>query len=236
MVWAQSGSLAAAIYHCGYSASGSPVRLGAVHQTDIHGGMQTWLFSLHQWIQSATWSKVGDRRDKASIMSTYEPIAIANALLVIAGKNGETLSPMKLQKLVYFSHGWHLGLGHGPLSNEEAEAWQWGPVFPSLYHAVKRWGSGSIYGPITKTVLGQRVPGRRRSRETIEPSIPSGDQFTMNLLERIWEVYGEMTALQLSALSHVDGGPWDLAPNGRGSLISNQSIADFFSAKVATNG
>ncbi len=168
----------------------------------------------------------------------HEPIAVANNFLEIAEASDEHLTPMKLQKLVFFSHGWHLGFNHGPLSTEEAEAWEWGPVFPSLYHAVKTWGSGPILEPITKIVLKPRRAGRRRERAVITPSIPAGeDQFALDLLDRIWEVYGEMTALQLSALSHETGGPWEQARQSRirSAVISNQSIAEHFGARIAAN-
>ena len=171
-------------------------------------------------------------------MPPHTPIAIANNVLDIAGQHDEQLSPMKLQKLVFFSHGWHLGFNHGPLSSEEAEAWQWGPVFPSLYHAVKTWGSGSILEPITRTIFPPRRPGQRRAPTVTTPTIPDDDGFALGLLERTWEVYGGMTALQLSALSHEEGGPWDQAYGDgqtRSVVIPNESIAKFYSARAAAN-
>ena len=165
----------------------------------------------------------------------YEPHNVANNLLQIAKRNGEDLSPMKLQKLVYFSHGWNLGLGHGPLSTEEAQAWQWGPVFPSLYQAVKTWGSGAILQPITRVVIQPRRPGQRRKREVITPYIDEDDEFTLALLQRVWEVYGGMTAMQLSTLSHKEDGPWALAQRERKNTISNESIAAYFRGRIVTN-
>ena len=171
-------------------------------------------------------------------MPPHSPVAIANNVLDIASQHDEQLTPMKLQKLVFFSHGWHLGLDHGPLSSEEAEAWQWGPVFPSLYHAVKTWGSGPILEPITRIIFKPRRRGQRRARKETTPSISDEDEFAIRLLNRVWEVYGGMTALQLSALSHKEGAPWDLA-RGKGQnrsvIIPNESIADFYSARIAAN-
>ena len=79
---------------------------------------------------------------------SYLAAAVANSFLEIAKSAGEPLDPMKLQKLVYFGHGWHLGYEPGALSVENAQAWRWGPVFPDLYHAIKIWGSGPIMEPV----------------------------------------------------------------------------------------
>ena len=169
----------------------------------------------------------------------YEPCGIANNVLEIAEANGAQLSPMKLQKLVYFGHAWHLGLDHGALSSEAAEAWQWGPVFPSLYHAVKTWGSGPIIEPITQIVLkSPMVAGLPRRRLRTTPRIPDTDQYALSLLERIWEVYGGMTALQLSAITHERGGPWRQAYGDgtiRSVVIPDESIAVFYKAMAAAN-
>ena len=54
---------------------------------------------------------------------TYQAVAIANAFIDIGKQNNATdLTPMKLQKLVYFAHGWNLGATGRPLINEEVEA------------------------------------------------------------------------------------------------------------------
>jgi uncharacterized phage-associated protein len=74
----------------------------------------------------------------------YDPKAIANYLLEVAKNHNETLTPMKIQKLVYFANGWHLALKNEPLINEQVEAWPYGPVIPSLYRAFRRFGDQAI--------------------------------------------------------------------------------------------
>ena len=75
---------------------------------------------------------------------SYPAKAVANYFIDIARCEGEQLSPMKIQKLVYFAHGWYLALYDEPLLDEKIEAWRYGPVVPSLYHEFKRYGSGTI--------------------------------------------------------------------------------------------
>ena len=44
---------------------------------------------------------------------------------------------MKVLKLVYISHGFHLALTNDPLIKENVMAWQYGPVIPELYFQLK---------------------------------------------------------------------------------------------------
>ncbi|MDQ2798684.1 MAG: DUF4065 domain-containing protein, partial [Armatimonadota bacterium] len=60
---------------------------------------------------------------------------------------GDLISNLKLQKLVYYAQGCHLGLYDAPLFPETIKAWVHGPVVPDLYHAYKQYGSGPIPAP-----------------------------------------------------------------------------------------
>ena len=131
------------------------------------------------------------------------------------------ISPLKLQKLVYVSHGWNLGVFGEPLVNDEyAEAWRYGPVFPSLYHEFKDFGSK----PIDRWATDESDPN---FAPTV-PQIESIDTQTPELLERVWEGYGHFTPGQLSALTHAEGTPWYEAwhdsPGWRNLHIDNKVI------------
>src|SRR3569833_3739547 len=76
----------------------------------------------------------------------YDAKAVANYILDIADERGVAVSPMKLLKLVYFSHGWHLAVTGKPLLNEQVEAWKFGPVVSELYHEFKAFGNSPING------------------------------------------------------------------------------------------
>ena len=56
----------------------------------------------------------------------FSPKAIANFFLSLAKQSGEAITPMKLQKLVYYAHGWFAGHTGTPLINETVEAWHTG--------------------------------------------------------------------------------------------------------------
>jgi uncharacterized phage-associated protein len=141
----------------------------------------------------------------------YDPKAIANYFLDLGSAQDKPLSPMKLQKLVYFANGWYLALKGTPLINEQVEAWKFGPVIPSLYGEFKCYGDQ----PVTEKAehhVTERLGGFRVRYHRSVPSIddiPDQAQFTKAFLDRIWETYGSYTAIQLSNETHREGSPWD---------------------------
>ena len=74
----------------------------------------------------------------------YDAIAIANWFLDRAFSGGDSLTPMKLQKMVYIAHGWSLGLSDNSLIHDAVEAWKWGPVIRSVYREFRDFGAETI--------------------------------------------------------------------------------------------
>src|SRR6266567_4998834 len=128
----------------------------------------------------------------------YDPKSIANVFLALAEAEGKRLTPLQLMKLVYIAHGWYLALTNKPLISERAEAWQYGPVIPSLYREFKGFGNSSI----------TRRAGEL-SFETLPPLPPDGEDGGLHrFLQKIWTIYGKYTGAQLSTLTHQEGTPW----------------------------
>jgi uncharacterized phage-associated protein len=138
----------------------------------------------------------------------YVPSAVANEFLQRGIDMGSLLTPMQLQKLVYISHGWNLGVGEGQLFSESVQAWKYGPVIPSLFHEFKVFGKL----PITKLsglsdVEEVGEPGDDGS--TVEkPFIDPWDTDRIKLIDWVWLKYGHLSGYQLSELTHEDGTPW----------------------------
>lgn len=91
--------------------------------------------------------------------------------------SGWTLTNLKLQKLLYLADMNYAGQTGQRLINEDFEAWDYGPVLPSVYHACKPfgskpvpnvfWGVGSITGTneaawldLAWTSLKDQTPGQ----------------------------------------------------------------------------
>ncbi|MCY4320403.1 MAG: DUF4065 domain-containing protein [Alphaproteobacteria bacterium] len=149
----------------------------------------------------------------------YSAKEIANFFLERYSKYG--ITPLKLQKLIYIAHGWCLGLYDIALVwDEYAEAWEYGPVFPSIYHEFKEFGRGPISRMATEIKMNENY-------ELVEktPKIKKQDKETRRLLERIWEIHGDHSGLFLSSLTHEKNSPWyETVKSKNGTLKKNEHI------------
>ncbi len=162
-------------------------------------------------------------------MKTHSALAVANWFLARAEREGTFLDPMKVQKLVYFAHGWSLALTGIPLIEEHPEAWDYGPVVPSVYHEFKKFGRAAIKGRATS----RYTHGSEKLEDIthsifVEPKIDE-DEDAEKLLGRVWDVYGPLTGVQLSNMTHVTSGAWyktyhELANGVRGVGIPDDLI------------
>ena len=154
----------------------------------------------------------------------YRSIAVANWFI----ESVPSLSPLKLQKLIYFAHGWHLAIWNQPLIDEFVEAWDYGPVVPNVYHEFKQFGNQPI------TSLGKILQrGDDRKFRLFSPRVPAEeDTEGSDLLRKIVQVYDKYTALQLSAETHRPGTPWAKIraqyPNRKSVDIPDEMIRDYF--------
>ena len=156
---------------------------------------------------------------------TCSAIAVANHFIQ---EHPDEITHLKLQKLVYISHGWHLGIFRKKLVEDElAEAWKHGPVFPSIYHSFKQFGSKPIDG------LATELDEKGRQIVSVLPS----DEEKIELLQAIWEVYGHLTGPDLSNLTHAERTPWSKTWNANPGLrnlnIRNEEIEKHYRGKLA---
>lgn len=128
----------------------------------------------------------------------YTAQAIANFFLW-----QEQITQMKLHKLLYYAAGWHLGFTREPLFDEDIEAWQYGPVVPSIYLEFRSFGARPI-----DEVACELVPGQDARFRVRVPRVEPSDEEIQRFLGRVWKVYGSRTAAQLSGMTHAAGGPW----------------------------
>jgi len=171
---------------------------------------------------------------------TFSADAVANYFLMLADREERSLDPMKLQKLVYFAHGWHLALTGRPLLSEPIQAWSYGPVIYSIYSEFKKYGDQPI------TSRAQEIRVENDGVATYEPDIKMenqdlswGKSVSKAIIERVWALYKDYTGIQLSNLTHTEGTPWltikNTFPDGkipRGINIPNELIKKFFKQKM----
>ncbi len=123
---------------------------------------------------------------------------------------GDTISNLKLQKLVYYAQGFALAiLGHA-LFEEKIEAWQHGPVVPELYQKYKSYGAGGIPMP-------EHVDYSKFSKEV------------QKLLDDVYYVYGQFSAWKLRNMTHEET-PWKTTANN--ATIPLPVMQDYFKTLV----
>lgn len=150
----------------------------------------------------------------------YSAMAVANAFIRRASEQRlSNLTPMKLQKLLYFAQSWHLALNHAPLIDESFHRWQYGPVIPSLYHDFKEYGANPIvnYGGHFIVQNGQFV----KAYPIVQDNDPA-----WNFIDKIIDVYGNFSGPQLSELTHQSNSAWAKSGPPDGGVIPNEMMAE----------
>lgn len=150
---------------------------------------------------------------------TVKPVEIAKWFINrIDREAGETISHLKVQKLVYYAQAWHLANYGFPLFEEEIEAWTHGPVVLSVWNKFKGYGYEAI-PPQGEARIGEDVA---------------------DFLEAVFDRYGQLGAKTLERKTHEEY-PWKEA---RGSLpleercktpISKMLMRDWYGAKIGKN-
>jgi uncharacterized phage-associated protein len=139
-------------------------------------------------------------------------LAVANEFIKKAQAEGNhSLTNMKLQKLVYITHGFALAVHDKPLlDKEDVYAWQFGPVIKDLYDRLRFYGSGEVT---------QFLPAPHEVTDSSE----------LELIDAVWQGYGHHSAYALSAVTHEPNTPWTNTWNEtRFGVISNNMIRDHY--------
>lgn len=137
----------------------------------------------------------------------YSAMQVANAFIDKKDKI-PALTPMKLQKLMFFAQSWYLKMNNCRLINDEFTRWRYGPVIQSIYYEFAYAGGGVIEQK-AKDFTGENVS------YTLSPQ---DDHF----IDRVIATYGEFSGWQLSEMTHDQKGAW--AMNALGTVISNEEM------------
>lgn len=150
-------------------------------------------------------------------MAGHSAIAVANYFLDLSHRdNVRDMDALKVMKLVYFAHGWHLAMLDEPLLVERIQAWPYGPIVEDLYHEVKRFGRNPIKGKLSDP-----------SHSSSEMNLARTEPDTLGVLNRVWETYGKrFNGVQLSNMTHLPGTPWREMADAVGGSPRDQVIDD----------
>lgn len=111
------------------------------------------------------------------------------------------VSPLKLQKLLFYSQVWYYVKYKKILFKDDIESWILGPVVYNVWNAFRFIRRGDII-----------------NLNKVNPSISLNEEVTCHL-DEIWKIYGRFTGLELVDLTHEES----LWLDARGDISSNVS-------------
>jgi uncharacterized phage-associated protein len=117
--------------------------------------------------------------------------AVADYILgKIVMDEGDSITNLKLQKIVYYCQAWNMALHDAPLFDDPIEAWVHGPAVPALYRRFKKYGFNAVDVSAVVTDPMNELADRDRS-----------------LIDEVWDVYGVFSGSQLRNMTHKER-PW----------------------------
>lgn len=124
-------------------------------------------------------------------------------------EHGDTISNLKLQKMLYYMQGFHLAFFDTPLFDDEIYAWQYGPVVPSVYNEYKRYNAKAI-------------------------NLPKGDIIRLTddeetVFNNVYNEYGQFSAVALMNMSHAEM-PWKTTKISQ--VIDKEKIRKYFKTQI----
>lgn len=134
---------------------------------------------------------------------------VSRLLLAWACENGDLITNLKLQKLLYYAQAWHLVNYKKPLFSDNIEAWEFGPVIPSIYTHWKNYKSSPIpYKP---------------NREEDKPFTEEQRSY----LHEFARVFMNFSATALVSMTHNEA-PWQQAFEKSDKVISQDNMLKFY--------
>lgn len=162
----------------------------------------------------------------------YKAKQVANAFITLANQDGLPIDPMKLQKLLYYANGYFVAERDGqPLINEYFEAWDYGPVVPTVYYEFREYKDQSI--------RRYAYTWNEKLRRMIIAPQPVNDPAAEETIAWVWKNYKQFSGRELSEMTHKIGAPWSLARHRaansgmRNERLEIKEIRDHFAQLAA---
>ena len=152
------------------------------------------------------WRRINENR----ITMAYDVKEIAKKIIAKTDtEHGDTISNLKLQKMLYYMQGFHLAFFGTPLFEEEIKAWQYGPVVPSVYEEYKRYESKAIdlpEGPVIELTEDEEA-----------------------VFDNVYDEYNQFSAVALMKMTHEES-PWRSTEISQ--VIDKEKIKQFFKTQI----
>lgn len=128
--------------------------------------------------------------------------------------DGDLITPLKMQKIVYYAYVWTLIKNNKKLFDDKIEAWPNGPVVVNLYHSLKKYNCRPI---------DIEFVGKSKDIYTILKKLPNNIKKT---IDEVYDQYIIKSAFELVSLTHNEK-PWIEAREGLSTnQVSHNQITD----------
>ena len=124
--------------------------------------------------------------------------------------NLSEITPLGLQKLLYFCQGYSLALESAPIFPEECEAWPHGPVYQEIYHLFKSFK----YNPIDD----DRFIILNNSKDALS-------EREKQIIDLVSATFGAYSGKTLETITHSED-PWENTPLN--SIIKKSLIKKYY--------
>jgi uncharacterized phage-associated protein len=153
---------------------------------------------------------------KVKVPPMAAALDVADYLIALAAADTDEpdyLSPLRLQKLLYYAQGWSLANRDRPIFGEPIEAWTHGPVVRKVYAHF-----ASLHGDLIRSGCN----GKPLSDEDKE------------FVGLVWDAYKEFSATALRNKTHQEES-WKSAYRGPNEgqapgIITDESLRDYFTS------
>jgi len=122
------------------------------------------------------------------------------------------ITPMKLQKLMYFTCRDYLKKTGRQLISEPFEVWKYGPVLSSVYGEFSSFGSNPI-DAYAKDAKGNSVAVSEKDNPTLK-----------EVADLVWKRFKHYDGVALSKMTHRDGSGWHRAYNAGSPHIAKEDM------------
>lgn len=144
------------------------------------------------------------------------PLNITKYIVYRCNFDGDAVTNLRMQKLLYFVYVWHLVKLGSPCFEEKFQAWPNGPVLASVYRELKQFGTQPIDSDFSELE-------KEEDLKKLEKEI---GKKTKDLVDGVYEEYAMFTPFELVVLSHEEVA-WKNARKGLDvSESSNKKLSD----------
>jgi len=145
------------------------------------------------------------------------PLHPLTAAKKVCEARGWSVTNLEINKILYLAHMMLLGRSGGatPLVSEHFQAWDYGPVLPTVYHRAKAFGNEPVQDVF-------------RAFPSIQGSVEA------NVIEEAVEATSRMKPGALIATTHWNNGAWSKyeLPGVRNTIIANEAILGEYRART----